>query len=364
MSLQQKKCVFCGNPPEKKNKEHVIPQWLIKFTGDINRKITLGVDYQHMMDTGELRNRSFSFNAFHFPACEACNTKYSKLEDQAKFIFHKIVNKEFIDSEEVDLFLDWMDKVRVGLWLANLLLNKDILLDTVNPKFHIEKRIGAKDRILVIYQINDDLKGIQFYGTTTPGFIFNPCCFYLVVNNLIFFNVSGDYIVSKNLGFPYASKFVYTGREDRAVVAHLVQGKEKIKTPIFRKAFRRASVEIYQHINSDKLAVLKDSLFLNGLYDTDYVRNNSLDGTGKSSIFILQDEHISKLENDEELVLTNDLTFDRKAINEILKQQLFEIQLSIIEQIPEYETEEGNKKENVRRLRSVINLHKKYSKIM
>jgi hypothetical protein len=26
-------CVFCGESPENKNKEHVIPQWLIRMTG-------------------------------------------------------------------------------------------------------------------------------------------------------------------------------------------------------------------------------------------------------------------------------------------------------------------------------------------
>ena len=27
-------CVFCGNKPKGKNNEHIIPKWLIEFTGD------------------------------------------------------------------------------------------------------------------------------------------------------------------------------------------------------------------------------------------------------------------------------------------------------------------------------------------
>lgn len=35
-------CVFCGSKPESKNKEHILPQWLLKLTGDPNREIFLG----------------------------------------------------------------------------------------------------------------------------------------------------------------------------------------------------------------------------------------------------------------------------------------------------------------------------------
>jgi len=27
-------CIFCGDKPQSKNLEHIIPQWLLKMTGD------------------------------------------------------------------------------------------------------------------------------------------------------------------------------------------------------------------------------------------------------------------------------------------------------------------------------------------
>ena len=31
--IMAQKCVFCGKDANKKNKEHVIPQWLIRYAG-------------------------------------------------------------------------------------------------------------------------------------------------------------------------------------------------------------------------------------------------------------------------------------------------------------------------------------------
>src|ERR1700746_3874378 len=67
-------CVFCGRVPEGKTKEHIIPQWLIRLTGDENRIIPLVVDKR------DLRPISQSAASFVFPACDACNAAYSALE--------------------------------------------------------------------------------------------------------------------------------------------------------------------------------------------------------------------------------------------------------------------------------------------
>ncbi|MBQ8041729.1 MAG: hypothetical protein IJ273_00175, partial [Alphaproteobacteria bacterium] len=61
-------CVFCGNPPENKNAEHIIPQWLIEMTGNKSRQCHLGPITP---------NGSIEFGAFKFPACERCNSEFS-----------------------------------------------------------------------------------------------------------------------------------------------------------------------------------------------------------------------------------------------------------------------------------------------
>ena len=55
---------------------------------------------------------------FAFPACGRCNVIYSTLESEVKPILLKILDGIEIRSEELSLFLDWLDKVRVGLWLG------------------------------------------------------------------------------------------------------------------------------------------------------------------------------------------------------------------------------------------------------
>jgi len=38
-------CVFCGNKPVNKNDEHVLPEWLIKYTGRAERSVQHGIKW-------------------------------------------------------------------------------------------------------------------------------------------------------------------------------------------------------------------------------------------------------------------------------------------------------------------------------
>src|SRR5437764_13151885 len=96
-------CVFCGKLPQDKNKEHVLPNWLIALTGDPNRVATFGVDF-HREPFGL---RKFSFDSLAFPACSACNTRFGKLEDAIKPIFTRLLSTEPLASHDLILLLDW-----------------------------------------------------------------------------------------------------------------------------------------------------------------------------------------------------------------------------------------------------------------
>src|ERR1035438_633033 len=85
MSASSKFCVFCGEAPESKNKEHIIPRWLLEMTGDPSRKVFLGID--HTRNPPSIR--SFAFDAFTFPACKGCNEGFSEFESSAKAIIQK-----------------------------------------------------------------------------------------------------------------------------------------------------------------------------------------------------------------------------------------------------------------------------------
>ena len=106
-------CIFCGKEAQSKNKEHVIPQWLIKHTNRTDKTILINPD-----------TPEFKFMSFTFPACTACNDKYAKLESAVKPILLDLMDKKTVTPEQINLLLDWFDKVRIGLWLGQLYLEK------------------------------------------------------------------------------------------------------------------------------------------------------------------------------------------------------------------------------------------------
>src|SRR5215472_6482500 len=108
----EKFCVFCGKRPRDKNREHVLPRWLIALTGDPNRVAQFGLDFQNR------RVRRFAFDALTFPACSKCNSGFAVLEARAEQVVRKLLGHQAVRESDLMLFLDWLDKVRVGLWLG------------------------------------------------------------------------------------------------------------------------------------------------------------------------------------------------------------------------------------------------------
>ncbi|OFW30667.1 MAG: hypothetical protein A3H97_24220 [Acidobacteria bacterium RIFCSPLOWO2_02_FULL_65_29] len=78
----------------------------------------------------------------------------------------RILAHDVLAAQDWDLFLDWLDKIRVGLWLGMLFLNKNYR--DVSPRFFIEGRIGTKDRFVLVYDIEDDgQEGINWLRKST-----------------------------------------------------------------------------------------------------------------------------------------------------------------------------------------------------
>ena len=149
-------CVFCGMAVGKsaRSREHVIPMWLLRATGDPHRKIK--IDSDPVTGADIVRPAS----TFHFPACDKCNESYGrKLETQAKKAMEALFDGKSLAVSQCYWLLDWLDKVRVGLWLGYNMLHKEEFA----PKFRIDQRIGIKDRIAIIsVDPNDSTKGMQF----------------------------------------------------------------------------------------------------------------------------------------------------------------------------------------------------------
>jgi hypothetical protein len=274
--MMPKVCIFCGNPPQSKNKEHVLPQWLIRATGHPSRKVYLGRDWT----SPELTKRVYSFKAFTFPACDACNSEYSKLESEAKTIILRMLSLGEVAAAEFDTLLDWFDKVRTGLWVGLLFLNKNYR--SISPQFYIKSRIAAKDRLLVIYRDLHELDGISISGVESPIFQVMPSCFGLTINHMHFFSASSQDLLASRFGFPYTTNRKL-GRHREGFQAEVAEGSGQRSLPPAPFSIAPEGVQIYQPMIPVDVRGRADMGFWNAPYVVENCRNHA---EGRGHVFI------------------------------------------------------------------------------
>jgi hypothetical protein len=273
--MLSKVCIFCGNPPSGKNKEHVIPQWLIRATGNPTRKVYLGRDWS----SPDLKQRVYSLSAFTFPACTACNTEFSALEASAKRVVELLLALQPVSANDFDILLDWFDKVRVGLWIGLLYLNKNYR--DIDPQFYIKSRIATRDRLLMIYQDQGELDGISIFGVESPIFQVMPSCFGLTINNLHFFNASAQDLLSTFLGFPHLTNRKLS-KDREGFSADVAPGSKTVLANLLPYSVPAGGTAIFQGIIPPEL---KGSVEFND----PFVVNNCRDhASGRGKIFIQQ----------------------------------------------------------------------------
>jgi len=271
----RRSCVFCGATPEQKNKEHVIPKWLIKATGNTREPVPLGVNFS----TSPPTPRRYPLMSLVLPACEMCNASFAKLEALTAPIVRAILSREHLVENQLHFLLDWFDKVRIGLWLWELSTSRSMY--KIEPNFHVEQRIGQKDRLLLMVFIEDNLSGLKLFGTNTFSFSFAPCCFGMVVNNVAFLNISYDFMLSRQLGFPFVGdiKALGKGKKDFGL---LQEGTAKVSPPMLPGRLQLPGAVFGQC----SFAHADGSEEIRCLYDTDFVRRHSGSMEGASSIFV------------------------------------------------------------------------------
>lgn len=278
-------CVFCGNKPESKNKEHIFPQWLLKMTGFDKKNCSVGSNWAK---EEELVINTLSYT---FPACKVCNDRFSRVESKVKYIVELIADDKDVTASDLEILLDWFDKVRIGAWLGVQYMNKGYF--DLEPKYYINCRVGIKDRMLSITNTYRNEKTLNWSGVNTLLFIFSPTAFTLRVNNLVFVNCSSDFVVSESLGFPYilAERLnPYSIKNDII----LGEGTKKVSPNLFKTKLYSPSVVISQPI----FGIIRNEA--STYYENEYVRNNSYDyenGIGK--IFVTRDGGIKTIERNE-----------------------------------------------------------------
>jgi len=278
-------CIFCGDKPDKKTKEHIIPQWLIKMTDHTGRKTGFGIKNDKPV--------IFPWEQYTFPACKACNEEYSDLEGRLKSLIERLLANEKVGQSDITDLLDWFDKVRIGIWLGQSLLHGEEL----SPNFYINQRVGISDRLLVIYRSIEEDKGIAFTGTESLAFKYSPSCFSLTINHLTFVSYSSAMLLSKNMGFPFPDKNeLYP--DGQMGVHNINSGLSEITRPLLNTKIIEPAVKIYQTIlKSNAGKVIVEPI-------PDYLVRNSISYSESyfvSKPFIIDDfsEYFDFLDNDE-----------------------------------------------------------------
>ncbi|MFW7203692.1 hypothetical protein ACMGF7_22035 [Serratia sp. BNK-17] len=319
-------CVFCGEEPSTKTKEHVIPQWLLRRTGDPSRLANFGYD----MKSKKIRN--FPFNSFTFPACDSCNSEYSVLEGDSEKALSKIMNGNEVKVEELNILLDWFDKVRVGLWLGIRQLNANPA--GVTPNFYIKNRIGLHDRMLAIERVNKHPEGINFIGTETLSFALNPSVFCLRVNNFYFYSVSHMFLLAEGLGFPYPESSSLTKSKFTEVM--LNPGDGVIKNRLVPFDLNVDGIKVYQPMlksNSKQINLLSaghvEKHFVDislGIGNIFVETNNGLIETNYSDSILVTPNYIDGLDGQLKKANLNVLSvqdfYTDKALNEVSFEKL------------------------------------------
>lgn len=233
-------CVFCGNRPKKKNKEHILPQWLIALTGKPSRVVDIALDYRNG------KTISFSWSSFVAPACEKCNSAYANLECSAKLLVEKLIAREELTASEYILLLDWLDKTRIGLWLAYYQLQKNPA--NIAPHFHINSRIASKDRMLAVYLMQTRNIGMNPVGVEPPMFHYMPSCFMLNINNVAILNMSCDYLCAGRCGFPAPKVREWLLDDGGMLSFDEFTASMQVMHPILNRGIFKPSIHLYQPI--------------------------------------------------------------------------------------------------------------------
>lgn len=275
----EKFCVFCGNPPKDKNKEHVIPRWLIGLTGDPKRVGNFGIDFTKR----KFGVRQFSFDSLTSPACYDCNSAFGTLEAAAEKVVRKFLSHHPVSTPDLMLFLDWLDKVRVGMWLAFFYLDKN--LAGIKPSFHIIQRLGMYDRMVGIVRLEDSTPRLTFSGTDSKFYQLSPTCLGLGISGFYFISASGVSLCSQRLGFPYLRPESIREKDYNMLISREV-GSGRVMCPVERTPSPHGMTLIYQPVFRMFLEPDDDEQYLTN----DWVKEHTAHlGRGLGKLFFQKD---------------------------------------------------------------------------
>jgi hypothetical protein len=164
------------------------------------------------------------------------------LENAARQAVFRLIGGGPITAIDCTHILDWLDKVRVGMWLASLyLLNNP---SGIKPNFAIKLRAALKDRMVAVYRCSTTMRGLDVLGFQTPCFHHLPSCFTLRINDTFLLNISADFLLARRFGLPHPSDRMITRAE--GLEFKLVRGTEQLVQPLLELPLAPYELAVYQ----------------------------------------------------------------------------------------------------------------------
>jgi hypothetical protein len=212
------------------------------MTGDPSRVVKFGTHFEKQTVL------EFSWSGLVMPSCTACNERYSQLESDVKPILEALVKRSSIEAGAYVKLLDWLDKVRVGLWLAYHVLQGNPT--NIQPSFHITSRIGTKDRLIAVHPIDTNNQGLNAFGVESFVFHRTPSCFALRINDLLLLNASADFLFAARCGFPFprTRQLLIDGPNAGMLRLDDFTCTHRMKRPVLRIKLHKPSVLLFQPI--------------------------------------------------------------------------------------------------------------------
>lgn len=271
------------------------------MTGDPKRQVSFGT-----YNINDKPPTKLAFDQLTFPACEQCNREFSNLEGRTRKVVEQLLEKRPLTSTDFNCLLDWLDKVRTGMWLGLLLLDGNPW--GIEPKFYISSRLRLHDRSVGIGLIEGRHPGVNLVGPESPCFGLLPTTMCIFINELALFNSSTIGLCSRRLGFPFFQHDDFSIRSDGLIEASIASGFERVMRPVERIGLLQSQPFVYQPIFEKGVEGGASPA-----YNTHYVRENSYDfDAGLGALFLQCRGEVSRLGEDASTAWTPDTALSLK----------------------------------------------------
>ena len=317
----------------------MVPHWLLEMTGDPRRVVTFGQNYDKRKEP--IR---YSWSSFVAPACDACNNKYSDLEAQVKPSVEALQMREALPVSAYIELLDWLDKVRIGVWLTRHMIEKHPI--EITPNFHISSRIAEKDRMLALYVFDSENKGINLIGSDSLIFNVMPSCFGFRINDLLLLNVSSDFFCSRGCGLPHPNsmKVLLRGENHGKLKLEGFSYAAEITNPITNLKLFKPVVWLYQPIKMPS----SDPIFQTGYYghtnrlDSRLMARTLKGNERQGALFLQYEDRVEILQDPSALIELDEVIGDDCAMLTDIAASVYDVQISLFDDL-QYEPIESTK---------------------